>query len=164
MGPSEVETETRISQTFPRCGRRLATGAVLSPANRTKTTKTSQPETCSYKAYIVFRYSMKQIHHTIQRQDIQKWKGTCVPSQLHWETAKLITPAYQNNGSQKTFASLSSCDETWWQIDLCTSNNSQKHFYFEWDGHSLAPGHYGAWEGTNILHQPRNIFSLQTSN
>lgn len=40
---------------------------------------------------------------------------------------KYITQAYWNHLESKTFSKMS-CYKTLWQIDWCTSNNSQKHF------------------------------------
>lgn len=66
-------------------------------------------------------------------------------------------------GVEKTFTSLSSCDATRWQRDFYAHQTIHRStFRFQWDGQSLAPGHYGAWAGPNILHQPPNAFSLQT--
>lgn len=106
---------------------------------KTKQKTPSQPETHSYRANIVFllQYETIPSHNSETRhskkKEKKKGKGTCVPSPLHWETVKnkSLQAASRNHGSRKK--NIDELTVVWRDSMtngfLCTSNNSQKHFF-----------------------------------
>lgn len=116
-----------------------------------------------YKKYTsCFQTSLKHLHQTIQ--DIQKGI-LCLISVTLRDSQKRITQAYWNHLESKNILKNVMLQD--FMTNRCTSNNSQKRFFFQWDGQSLAPRAYGGGRGRGwgSKHPSSNqVFSQQTSN
>lgn len=148
--------ETLISQTCLSSWRSLAVGLLYHMQEKTRLTR----ETCIIQNTL---HVFTQLWNISIRQFKTFKKISCIWSQLHWETAKMMTQACWNHLESKNILQnvmLRDYDKDW-----CTLNNSQK--LFSEVGKTLAPR---AYEGrgerrVNVLHQNQNnVFSQQTSN